>query len=227
MGNSVRGVVLLAGMLSSATAQAGACPTNYLQVVPATPKSVEIPPDGGLLVAADSTMDSASETLDTTKWRFSTKGKRRTKPVVTTLAPGLVRLTPAGTRLEDSKQHTLVTFTRGTTPVAALVAPAVTSLTYTRGRRMTSVTAVLTTAPADGYLVVFDAEGKTPRSWGHATSTTVAVYSAGGCHVVAGGTVPSQAGDKVRLAWVDMFGRMSPLTDPIQIASDPNPPPRY
>lgn len=210
--------------LGPATADAGQCAPTFLSAHPATPAAVEVPPDGGLLVTFES---SQSTSDDISKWKFSTKGKQRTAPVTTTIAPGLVRLTPAGSQLADGSKRVLVTFTRGTTPAAALAAPKVKSLTFSQGRRGSGVTAELSTAIDAGYLVVFDAEGKVPRSWGRAGGTKVMVYYAGDCTQVADGTIPSRTGDKVRLAHVDMFGRVSPLSDAVTIVGSSTPPSPY
>ncbi len=205
-------------LLGPDVADAGQCAPTFLSASPATPATVEIPSDGGLLVIFES-LRSAPE--DLSKWKFSTKGKQRSTPVATTIAPGLVRLTPAGTQLTDGAKRVLVTFTRATTPAPALAAPKVKSLTFHQGRRGSGVTAELSTAIDTGFLVVFDADGKVARSWGRVSGTKASVYRTGDCTEVASGTIPSRGGDKVRLALVDAFGRMSPLSTAVEIVEAP------
>lgn len=151
-------------------------------------------------------------------WRFA-EDKRRVAPKERGLAPGLTVLEVAGTRLEDGRGHKLRAFARAKDAPAAPAAPKVKAVELVKShagyRVNTSVNVVLEEAPPDGlFLVVFDAEGK-PRSFGRSqpTSTSVEVYSAGECITSPQGTLPTQPGDTIRLAWVDDTGVMSPMSE--------------
>lgn len=215
-------VLLLA--LSVRLASAGECADAPLTARPLTTDQTAIPSDGGILVAYQPQAADEPQRGLVKDWRL-VDGAQRTAPRVTPLAPGLERLQPVGTQLVDGKGASLLRFSAAKAAGPVLDAPAATAVVRTTSeagrRRMRVVSVALATAaPADRILVVFDKAGKVARSWGRGNgSPKVAVFGSGGCTLVANGTIESQVGDEVRLAWVDRTGRLSGLSAPITVTT--------
>ena len=225
--------VLLVLVVSTRVAVAGECPSEPLVAKPVTADGAEIAADGGIVVVYERQAADEPKRGVVKDWRF-VDGKQRTAPTVKTLAPGVEVLQGAGTLLQDAKGGKLRAFSRAKTAPSVLDAPSVSAVVRnvsSAGRRIveTLVVQLSSTAPADRILVVFDKAGKVARSWGHGTGSTrnVAVFSKGGCALVAEGTADSQVGDEVRLAWVDTSGRLSKLSPAIKVTTtSPDGPPR-
>jgi hypothetical protein len=96
-----------------------------------------------------------------------------------------------------------------------LPAPKLMGVVHSDSERTQETQAELDGAPpADAVaLVIFDARHKA-KSWGTvaANATTIEVYGQHKCDVLPNGTLASKAGDKVMLAWVDKYGRLSAKT---------------
>jgi hypothetical protein len=217
--------VLLVLVVSTRVAVAGECPSAPLVARPLTADGTEIAVDGGIVVVYERQAADEPKRGVVKDWRF-VDGKQRTAPAVKTLAPGVEVLQPAGTLLQDANGGKLLGFSRAKTATSVLDAPSVSAVVRNAsaaGRRIveTLVVQLQTTAPADRLLVVFDQAGKVARSWGHGTGSTktVAVFSKGDCALVAEGTADSQVGDEVRLAWVDMSGRLSKLSPEVKVTT--------
>jgi len=219
--------VLIVGALlvSARTSNAGQCAPVLLVPQIATPTGAQLPPGAGILLADGPLRDTrvgAAPSGAIKDWRF-VAGKRRTRPKVQRLAPGLVVLEAAGTRLEDARKARLLAFTRTPTPVPPLDAPAVTGITAetTGGRRpVRSVRVALRTAPpTTRYLVAYDTSGTAPP-WGVAspTPTTRDGYVPGHGPGLPDGTLPTAAGDKIQLAWVELTDRRSAVSPPVDVA---------
>ena len=202
---------------------AGACAEAPLAAVPATRDHAEVT---GVVVVYTQQASDEPKRGQVKDWRM-VDGKQRTAPVVQTIAPGLEVLQATGTRLDDASGKKLVEFARARSAVT-LDPPKVAAVrrsSSSAGRRTIQTVSVQldANAPADRFLIVFDATGKVARSWGRAYGETkvITVFSQGGCTVVADGTVESQLGDTVRLAWLDLSGRLSTLSPPIKVTADP------
>ncbi len=224
-------LVALVTLGGSQNAVAGQCQEPRLTPHIVTPQGASVPDDGGVLVAhQDSQSSLGGGFLDPrAKLRFFA-GKTSKPAVPRTVAPGLVVLEGPGTSLVDGmnpRKRTLLTFGRPAVPPPALATPKVKSVTFHRGqsrRPRTSVVVKLgATTTARQILVVLDAEGTGARSWGIAAvgADTVEVYAVGECTGVPDGTRPTAAGDDIRLAWVDLTGRLSAPTSVIRVVAAP------
>ena len=179
--------------------------------------------DGGFVVAAvseDRGPIAKGDVAADTGWLL---GKKQ-KPAVIKLAPGLAVYQTGGVATE---------LLDGTKPVARLAgvakrdrleAPKVTTILYEhrRGRRMVSrvIVQLETVPPGAVALVLADDKGK-PRSFGLVKGTTVDAFLSRDCLVLPNGTVPSETGDSVKLAFVDDAGRLSASTAAIKIVAKP------
>lgn len=198
-----------------------------------------IPAHGGVLVGFAKTTDDAAEAFVgrdpamNADWTL-TVGRRKVRPRVEQLAPGLAVYRPGALRgarpttitLRDGKGGRLAAFSATSrTGGVDLPAPVVIQLTSTssaqsKGRWSgvrTTATAVVDRVP-DGAaaLIVYreTAGAATALTWarvGAGASPTIEVYATPGrCGTEPDGLTPPQPGDSVVLAWVDQFGRLSP-----------------
>lgn len=186
------------------------------------------PADGGLVVATSfGIADQATAPL-TPKWTFKV-GATDTKPVLKTLAPGLVVfiLPPGATAAElNDGAATRGHVSRATTKAAPVAAPKVKAIKHTMVTAMRGNTNITTVTIIDGVpddviaMVVLDAKTGTARSFGTASpgSPTVNVYVQGRCSALPNNTTITKAGDRVVLRWVDKLGRLSPATKAIKVA---------
>jgi hypothetical protein len=160
------------------------------------------------------------------EWRFAGK------PVtVTHVAPGLdvVAAATAGT-LTSKDGDAQVAVKRAAKPVATLPAPAATALerdapAHVKHPYVATLVRLSADPPASAIaLVAFDRTGKTARSWGTVSATDRAprVYTSGGCARLPDGTIDSQVGDEVVLAWLDASGRLSKLSSPVAVQTAAN-----
>jgi len=188
--------------------------------------------NGGILVGTVVGHDGAErgDPADQ-KWELSTKTGKVT-PKMISLAPGLVVLGLPdkidGAELLDGKT-VIAKLARSKTAIAKLAAPVAKRIGYTStpGRRgnseRTSVTFAEKAIPAGAVaLVVVDAKTSKPRSYGlvQSGSSEVTVYAHGRCSGLPNGTMPTVAGDKVILRWVDNTGAISADSKPITVAKD-------
>ena len=212
---------------ATVTAEAGPCKYHHdLGLVPAvlTPDHVTLDPGGGVVVAAESVrLDRAVDADPTLQdWRFSDGthdviGKR------TVIAPGLIVTAPVGlgdtlmfqnpdgSRVRELRYHSAA-------PRGALPSPRVESVTYSNTnlgimRRELTTAKLAAPPPADVVALVVYA-GSTPRSWVaiEDAGLEMAVYAVDDCVRQIPGTIPTRAGDRVTLAWVDETGHVSAHT---------------
>ncbi len=200
-----------------------------------------IPPGGGVLVGFTETTDDAAEAFSghdpamNADWTL-TVGKRKTRPRLEQLAPGLAVYRPGALRgarptqlaLRDGKGGKLGVFSATTRPDgASLAAPIVKRVTSTsaaqskgRWRGVTNTATAEVDRIPDGAaaLIVYRQDGATTTAltWARVAagaSSAIEVYaSPGKCGTEPDGLSAPAPGDTVVLAWVDQFGRRSPLS---------------
>lgn len=230
---------VLAVALGSASPASSKCARVLLAPQLITHAAETIPARGGVLVGFEETTDDAAEAYAdhdpamNTDWTLVV-GKRKVRPRIEQLAPGLAVYRPGVLRssrattivLRDGKGAKLGTFSATARPApATLPAPVVTKLTSTsvaqnKGRwngTVTTATAVVDRIP-DGAaaLIVYrrTADATTALSWARVavgSAPSIEVYaSPGRCGSEPDGLTAPATGDSVVLAWVDQFGRLSP-----------------
>jgi hypothetical protein len=218
----MRSSVLLACGLATA-ASAKPCPTMGNFPHPLTRENAEIVEGGGIVVAALPERDDGKPDPRGTvaQWRFGNKPAK-----VTHVAPGLdvVATSAAGTLVsKDGDAQVTVKYVPGATPV--LPAPVATKLERDAPEHMkhpyVETVATLSADPpaAAIAIVAFDRAGKVARSWNTVVQNNreAHIYTSGGCAPLPEGTVDSQVGDEVVLAWLDASGRLSKLSAPIKV----------
>lgn len=212
-------------LVTASRADAGECAPQLLTPTIATPENATLPSGGGLLVVERSGRSDMAGAGPVTDWRF-VDGKKRVAPVARTLAPGLSVLAPVGSRLETLKKQKIRTFRRSTDAAPPLAAPAIKKVEQIRSRQGYRITTFVRAelaapAPAEQYLVVFDKDGKTARSFGVAAkdATAVTIYIEAECTVVPDKTLRTDAGEQIKLAWVNATGQMSPLSAAFTVES--------
>jgi hypothetical protein len=220
--------IAVVGLVAAAVpAQAGPCKYHHdLGFLPAvlTPDHATLDPGGGVVVAAESVrLDRAVDGDPTLQdWRFSdgahdVVGKR------TVIAPGLIATAPVGlgdTLVFENPDGSHVRKIRYHATVdRALPAPQVESVIYSNThlgimlRELT--TAKLAAAAPAGAVALVVYAGNTPRSWvaiDDAQRLDVSVYAVDDCVRQIPGTIPTRAGDRITLAWVDKTGHVSAHT---------------
>lgn len=178
-----------------------------------TPMGATIGSGGGIVVA-----NRASD------WELieATAGRAKLEPRA--VAPGLDVIAVAGTgsfELRDDN-NVFVHVTGGKAKATALPAPKPKQLVATAPKHRGGdfvVTATLASKPPAGAVALIVMAKGTPRSWGRVTAgaTSIVVYQ-GSCQVTPpAGTVRSNTGDTVTLAWLDETGHVSAASAPIKI----------
>jgi hypothetical protein len=224
-------VVLLVGLGSVASARADCAMTGLAPRVVSAP-DVVVPADGGVVVAAVSEARGALDQGDPavqSGWRMRI-GADLIKPPIDMIAPGLAvyRIAAVNTfkvELVDAKQQTVAsvrTKRSGGDPTPAPKLKRAWFVAQHSRHGGSAVTVEVEDAPAGAIaLVLADDHGK-PRSWTLATgATTLSPYAQADCVVMPNGTIPSKAGDKITLFWVDAMGRPSVASKPITVAAKP------
>jgi hypothetical protein len=91
--------------------------------------------------------------------------------------------------------------------------------------RTETTVATLSAPPPAGTvaLLVFDAssKGKLARSFvlvDNPAATSITIYGRHRCEAEVPGTVPTRAGARIRLAWVDAEGHVSLRSEPVKVA---------
>ncbi len=218
-------VLALTTLVASASPVDAKCAMDHLQPIVIT-KEVAVPADGGgIVVGTQSVSYHLPEQGDAVQkdWGFIT-GRDLLVPVIRVLAPGLAvySVRPnARTTGELTDSTTVVAkLTLTKNKVARLPAPKLVGVVHEDSERTQEIQAELDGAPPTDAvaLVVFDARRKA-KSWGTvaANATTIEVYGHHKCDVLPNGTIASKAGDKVMLAWVDKYGRLSAMTKVLTI----------
>lgn len=193
---------------------------------------------GGVVIAAVPSFGvSVDEDLVQKAWRFeSGAANTAAEPTIQVRAPGLaVYLLPVGTddvNLVDAGGRVRARAKRATNQ-PLLAAPVVTKVvrrsSKSGGRRPSFTDEVLATldgkVPAGAVaLVIYSADGAKPvaRSWtrvGTDSAGPIVVYSSPGRCQRDVGRSPSAVKSKVRLAWLDGSGRLSPMSKPLIVAA--------
>lgn len=211
------------------------CVAYGLAVKVATPSSTSLPVDGGIVVYTEPVQFGRLDRGDPAlvpdwKWKGSAK------PVVKALAPGLaVVLAPStqGTaQLVDGKGTAQVSIKTSQARRARLDAPVPKAIVHARRQTRRGGEDVMvelaTPAPVGAVAIVLLDEASQPKSWQLLTdpsATLVPAYAVGGCVPLPNGTRATAPGERVRVAFVDDAGRMSPPSKPIKVVSKPSPPP--
>lgn len=187
------------------------------------------PADGGVVVAAVSeergSLDPGDPAVQSS-WRMRI-GADLIKPPIDMIAPGLAvyRIAAANTfkvELVDGKQQVLASVRTKRSSGDPTPAPKIKRAWFVERHSRhggAAVTVELEDAPAGMIaLVLADDKGK-PRSWTLAGGTVLSPYAQADCAPLPNGTVPSKAGDKITLFWVDAMGRASLASKPITVAA--------
>jgi len=235
----IRPLVTLLVAVAASPAAAGPCLVDGLAPQIMTPTGSTIDQHGGVVVAAVSSPMHREQRRDVSAepWEFR-KGKARSKTVIKRLAPGLAlhspddKLASVGDKvaLEDAKDHTAIEIVVGymiTDDMPMDEAPRVVSITQATTApmlRSPSTVATLKAPPPAGTvaLLVYDGAMDKPLARGFVLvedpkATTIVIYSRHRCEAQIPGTVPTGAGDTVRLAWVDGEGHVSIPSERIKI----------
>lgn len=223
-------IAAIAAMAPARSAAADCAPASLAHQV-LSHGGDELPASGGVLVGWTTSNDwkqgaARVDPAGHADWRFLV-GKRKVRPRLEQLAPGLAVYRPArvtGSKpqkmiLIDGKGGKLLTLKAGSKKRAFRAdAPAVKSITMTRqlqrrGEHVEALAELDGAVPAEAVaLIVYDDAGAA-ISWVNvrgATATSLLVYtSPGGCGVNPPGMTAPAAGTSVTLAWVDTFGRVS------------------
>jgi hypothetical protein len=214
-------LAVVASVLVTSAASAGPCAMILNKPAVLTPDGTAIESGGGIVVALmmDRGYDPAHDHGEVAAWRLgdgSTPGLRN-------VAPGLdVAATTGNTTLVDASKQVLVHVAGQPAKAnAVLPAPRIGSLVrdapVNARRPYVSTQATLTgDPPATAVaLVVYASDGKTARSWGRVTPNekAVVVYASGSCTTMIPNTVDSNAGDTVKLGWLDTSGRVGKLAE--------------
>jgi hypothetical protein len=205
-------------LLAPAAADAGACAQPQPRFDVMTTADTALSSGGGVIAEIDDLAKMPA-------WRFEgTKTDVSPRPI----APGLVTIdVPKGNgwlTLDGADGKAMVRVKHADKEAAALAAPDVASVVYasSTGRRGTSVSVIvnLRVVPADAVaLVVYD-DKHVARSWGRVNGVDdkgIGVYFSGSCVALPVGTLATNAGDKVELAWLDKSGRLSKTTPVITV----------
>lgn len=215
-------VVVVAGLLGLARSADAKCAMQHL--------SAEVLPDapGGAIVMLTSSSYDDPGTDDTSAWKLRVAGQT-IAPVIDVLAPGLsVYRVPKGLTEAELTDGTSTLAKIGARTGKPLPAPVVTSVTHSspdggRYRSSRTTAEIRGDVPADAIAVVItDAKG-TALSWGRVNVPGAAVtpYFHGRCGVLPNGTVGPKVGSRVRLFWVDKYGRASAKSAAIKVAKAP------
>ena len=230
----MRALVLLAAL--ALPASAGPCLVPGLAPVVRTPSGTTIDQFGGVVVAAVSWPKGGSADPVVQKWEF-VEGKKRNKARVTLLAPGLAVYAPVAPEkqldLEDKPGHSAVRVTfqfMNTDDMPVDAAPRPTTIVQAKQTpmfRTGSVVATLAEAPPAGTIAVLvrgaGSQAKAARSWAEVrdpTATRVEIFMRDRCEPEIPGTVPTKAGDKIELAWVDSEGHVSLWSQAIEVKAE-------
>jgi len=190
-----------------------------------SPSNIEIPIDGGIVVAAvtaDIPLAPGDQSVQPT-WRLH-HGARRDTPNIVMLAPGLAvyRSTASTGRIDlEDAQHTSIAFVTATSAkTKPLAAPVLKRVELVSAQGFTHIDVdVADKAPAGAIAIVLADASGTPRSWQlvQKTSTHQQGYAQNKCAVVPNGSVLSQPGDEVTSFWVDAAGRPSRISQRITV----------
>jgi len=215
-----------AGPFVPSSAEAGACARPEIPTAPLTADGTKLAKGGGVVMQ----MEDAAKAPT---WTFT--GKSKAKAKVRVIGPGLaVYEPPAGGvwSLQDGKGKTSIKVEVGP-DARAPAAPVVRTVQYrsANSRRGTyqNVNAEVTGQPPDGVvaLLAYDEKGAV-LSWGKinrgdpaAKTTTIALWFSGSCTVLPNGTRAIGPDQKIKLAWLDASGQVSPMVAATVVNASP------
>ena len=232
-----RSLALAALILGLArTAVHASCAAPQFAPVILTTRDTHLPSDGGMLVGfmvgADRDEDSGPDPSDV-KWAANA-GKQSVTLTRVALAPGLSVYKPPATTsafsIANKAGRLLASFTVDPNAAANKLAapqPKSLALASTKGFRSTVSTATLAlnqAPPPEAVALILyrvDASGNTPLGFTRLPDThdtlrsLEAARSGGHCNIDVRGYAMPTSGDKIGVAWVDAFGRLSPVSKPI------------
>lgn len=222
-------LALSAVSLAPRAAHAGACARPEIPTTPLTADGTKLAKGGGVVMQMEDSAKAA-------KWTFAGKSKATTK--VRVIGPGLAVYEPpaAGAwTLQDDQGKPSIKIESGA-DAKAPPAPALKAVKYyssmTRRGQSTNVTVELTGQPPPGVvaLLAYDDKGAV-MSWGKiyvgdpaAKVTQIAVYYSGSCSVLPNGTRAINPSDKVKVAWLDASGQVSPMVAATVVDASPKNP---
>jgi hypothetical protein len=227
-------VILLAALGSVPSLARADCARWGLAPKVLTPAGAVVPRDGGVVVAAipeeQGKLDPGDAAVQA-GWRIRF-GSDAVKPPIDVLAPGLavyrVAVANAFQVALTNGDSVLATVRSTRDKLESLAAPKVARVWFEQPRSRRSTTRIGVElegdAPAGAVALVMASDQGVPRSWalaGAGAGRTFYPYSAGDCRALPNGTLPSKAGDKITLFWVDSVGLRSAATGPIQIGATP------
>lgn len=178
------------------------------------PPNLDLPPDGGIVIYSEpvaATRLAPGDQALIPGWKWKSGGK----PTVVSLAPGLAVVRPKKDALLDDKGLVQVSLNAPqviTTPVEAPKVKGVSFMKRTGRRGGEDVVVQLEAASKSAMFIVLLDDKRAPKSWQlvDATGKTeLTAYSQSGCIALPNGTRPTRPGDLVRVAYVDITGRMS------------------
>lgn len=240
--------LLHAALLTPSTANASCAIPSYGGLV-LTTRNTNLPADGGILVGwtyDQKAMPTPSgDASDQPTWRVvaskkNVKNKAKIKLTRVALAPGLSVYRPAAAAgtltLSNDKGKVLGTFTpdpaaaKNAMPAPGLTAIALLSTANFRGSSQRVQATLANAPPAEAVAVIVYALGsakaapvalsfvRLPDT--HDAMTSLSVFDdAGRCGIVQPGARSPIGNEQVALAWVDAFGRVSPLSPPVAAAA--------
>jgi hypothetical protein len=218
-------------LLAAARIARADCAISELGPELLTRAGAKIPADGGILVGWNASTDRKTPSKgDPSQQSYKASAHGKSVSLVSaSLAPGLTvyRPRPALVGALSVKALVDVTFDKG--KGAALPAPDVTAVALTEGKARygvayTTATAAVAAVPDAAVALVIYAtadDEHVPISFGRPAhdktgATTVVVFEgAHDCETLPPAMRAPVAGDEVELAWVDAFGRLSPLSKPV------------
>lgn len=246
------GVLLLSAALLHSPSADACCIMQPRSAVVLTTRDTKLPNDGGILVGwrygGGSPMEADDESADSSNQPTWKVKRSKTKSIGlkrVSLAPGLSVYMPTagkgGFDVVDGEGNLLGSFTRNAKATAnALSAPVATSVKlwtapdFRASDRHAQI--LLKSAPPTEAvaIIVYQVRktGNVPISFAglpdtHDKLTTLEVFQdAGRCGILQPGARPPNDGETIAFAWVDAFGRRSPLSATIvaKASADPNAP---
>lgn len=162
------------------------------------------------------------------KWKFKLANKRAIAPKVKLIAPGLAVLglpagVDAGVLVDGDKRVAELDAIDDDEP--GLAEPRVRSVLHsvTGGKfPVTRVTVELVgSPPRSAVAIVLANEDGDPITFGMIEQgKPLVAFERKDCGILPKGTIEPTAGSKVKVFWVDQFGRVSPRSDLVRVVSD-------
>lgn len=197
-------------------------------------KVFEFAARGGILMSfhASPTKGPAYEApLVSKKWKFKLANKRVIAPKVKLIAPGLVvvRLpdgVPAGVLVEGDKRIAELDAIDKNEPLLDEPEVRAVVMSTSSGKSpATKLTVELVgSPPRTAVAVVLANAAGDPMTFGMIDPREPLVaFEKKECTILAPGTIEPRIGQKVKVFWVDQFGRVSPRSEPMKIVAESPP----